>query len=163
MEYEEKTVLSDISTVNFDSIVGEDELSSQSIYEFGMNRIFLPYEGLFGNEKPIQEDRLMHIYKKILKSLNDIRLQNAANSGPVTKFKGKHFNILIIQVKAKEVVTDVDDVEFEDWCVTNTHANFWYCADVLKSPLLKMAIENAIKKSPNTDLSECLFDSSHDI
>jgi hypothetical protein len=100
-----KTVLSDISTVNFDSIVGEDELSSQSIYEFGMNRYFLPYEGLFGNEIPIQEDRLMCIYKKILKALNDIRLQNAVNSGPVMKFKGKHFNILITQVKAKEVVT----------------------------------------------------------
>jgi hypothetical protein len=26
-----------------------------------------------------------------------------------------------------------------------------------------MAIENAIKKLPNNDLSECLFDSSHDI
>jgi len=66
-------------------------------------------------------------------------------------------------VKAKEVVTDVDDVEFEHWCVTNTHAHFWYCPDVLKLPLLKMAIENAIKKSQNSDLSECLFDSSNDI
>jgi len=105
----------------------------------------------------------MCICKKILKALNEIRLQNATNSGPVMKFKGKPFNTLITQVKAKEVVTDIDDVEFEDGCSTNTHAHFWYCADVLKSPLLKMAIENAIKKLPNTDLSEYLFDSSHDI
>ena len=55
-------------------------------------------------------------------------------------------------------MTDVDDVEFEDWCVTNTHAYFWYCADVLKTPLLKTAIENALKKSPNADLSGSLFD-----
>jgi len=139
------TVSSDIPTVNFDGIVGEDELSSQSIYEFGLNKYFLPYEGLFGNEIPIQEDRLMRIYTNLLKALNDIRFQSAANSGPLMKFKGNPFNTLITQVKAKEVVTDVDDVEFEDWCVTNTHAHFWYCANVLKSPLLKMAIENVIK------------------
>jgi len=35
-----KTVSSDISTVNFDGIVGEDELSPQLIYEFSMNRYF---------------------------------------------------------------------------------------------------------------------------
>jgi hypothetical protein len=69
----------------------------------------------------------------------------------------------IAQVKAKEFVTDVDDVEFEDWCVTNTHAYFWYCVDVSKSPLLKTAIENALKKTPNADLSGSLFDKIHDI
>jgi len=37
-----KTVSSDISTMNLDGIVGEDELSSQLIYEFGMNRYFAP-------------------------------------------------------------------------------------------------------------------------
>ena len=89
-----------------------------------MNKYFLPYEGLFGNEIPIQEDRLMRIFTKLLKALNDIRFQSSANSGPLMKFKGKTFNTLITQVKAKEVVTDVDDVEFEDWCVSNTHANF---------------------------------------
>ena len=87
----------------------------------------------------------MRIYTKLLKALNDIRLHSAANSRPMMKFKGKPFNTLITQVKAKEVVTDDDDVEFEDWCVNNTQAHFWYYADVLKSPLLKMAIENAIK------------------
>ncbi len=33
-------------------------------------------------------------------------------------------------MKAKDLATDIDDVEFEDWCVANTHAHFWYCADV---------------------------------
>ena len=44
------------------------------------------------------------------------------------KFKGKSFNTFFAQVKAKDFVTDIDDTEFEDWCVTNMHAYFWYCA-----------------------------------
>jgi hypothetical protein len=103
------------------------------------------YEGLFGNEKVIQNDQLLRIYRKLLKALNEIRVQIAINYQPVMKFKEKSFNTYIAQVKAKEFVTDVDDIEFEDWCVTNTHAYFWYCADVSKSPLLKTAIENALK------------------
>jgi hypothetical protein len=107
--------------------------------------------------------KIFHIYTKLLKALNDIRLQNTANFSHVMNFKGKSFNSFIAQVKAKNLVTDIDDVEFEDWCVTNTHAHFCYCADVSKSPLLKIAIENAIKKSPNADLSDSLFDQIHDI
>ncbi len=60
-------------------------------------------------------------------------------------------------------MSDVDDIEFEDWCVTNTHAHFWYCPDSSKSPMLKIAIEKALKKSPNADLSASLFDKIHDI
>ncbi len=41
---------STMSTVNLDSIVGEDELSCQSIYEDDMKEIQPIYEGLFGNE-----------------------------------------------------------------------------------------------------------------
>jgi hypothetical protein len=47
--------------------------------------------------------------------------------------------------------------------VTNTHAHFWYCPDVSKSSMLKIAIEKALKKSPNADLCESLFDKIHDI
>ncbi len=114
---------STMPTVNLDGIVGEDELSCQSTYEVGMKEIQPNYEGLlFGNEKLIQDGQLLRIYRKLLKALNEIRLQIATNYQPVMKFKGKSFKTYIAQVKAKEFVTDVDDVEFEDWCVTNTHA-----------------------------------------
>jgi hypothetical protein len=39
-----------MSTVNLDGIVGEEELSCQSIYEDDMKEIQPIYEGLFGNE-----------------------------------------------------------------------------------------------------------------
>ena len=105
-----------------------------------MKEIQLYYEKLFGNKKLKQDGQLLRVYTKLLKALNEIRLQIATNFQPVMKFKGKFFNTFIAQVKAKEFVIDVDDIEFEDWRVTNMHAYFWYCADVLKSPLLKISI-----------------------
>jgi hypothetical protein len=132
-----RTKASTLPTVNLEGIVGEDELSCQSAYEVGMKEIQLHYEGLFGNEKLIQDGQLLCIYTKLLKALNEIRLQIATNYQPVMKFKGKSFNTFIAQAKAKEFVTDIDDVEFEDWCVTNKHAHFWYCANVLKSSIVE--------------------------
>ena len=152
-----------MSTVNSDGIVGEDELSCQSIYEVEMKEIERGYDGLFGNEIFLQEEDLSKIYAKYLQALNDIRLQVAGNQNPVMKVKGQSYNTYIAQLKAKEFVSHVDDIEFQDWCVSNTHAHFWYCPDVLKSPMLKIAIEKALKKSPNADLSESLFDKIHDI
>ena len=64
---------------------------------------------------------MLCIYTKLLKALNEIRLLVALNNQPVMKVKGQSYNTYIAQLKAKEFVTDVDDVEFEDWCVTNTH------------------------------------------
>ena len=87
-----KPVLSDLPTVIFECIVGKDELSSQTTYEVGMKEFLPHYEQLFGNQIPMQEEKLLHIYTKLLKALNEIRLQNAANFSPVMKFKGTSFN-----------------------------------------------------------------------
>ncbi len=91
--------------------------------------------------------QLLSIYTKLLEALNEIRLQVASNENPVMKVKGQSYNTYIAQSKAKDFVSDVDDIEFEDWCVTNMHAYFWYCPDVSRSPMLKIAIEKALKKS----------------
>ncbi len=119
-----RTKSSTMPTVNLEGIVGEDELSCQSIYEDGMKEIQLHYEGLLRNERLIQDGQLLHIYTKLLKALNEIRLQVTRNNQPVMKVRGQSYNTYIAQLKAKEFVADVDDVEFEDWCVTNTHAYF---------------------------------------
>jgi hypothetical protein len=75
------------------------------VNEIGMKEIQPHYEGLFGNEKLIQDGQLLRVYRKLLKALNEIRLQIAINYQPVMKFKGKTFNTYIAQVKAKEFVT----------------------------------------------------------
>jgi hypothetical protein len=109
-----KSVPSKLPRVIFEGIVGEDELSSQLTYEVGMKEFLPRYEGLLCNQILIQEENLLRIYTKLLKALNEIRLQNAANFSPVMKFKGKSFNSFIAQVKAKDLMTDIDDVKFED-------------------------------------------------
>ncbi len=70
------------------------------------------------------------IYTQLLKASNEIRLQNTAKSTLVMKFKSKSVNTFIAQVKAKEPVTDSNDIEFQDWSLNNSHAHFWYCANV---------------------------------
>ena len=63
-----RTKSSTMSTVNLDGIVGEDELSCQSIYEDGMKEIQPHYEGLFANEKVIQDGQLLRSYTKLLEA-----------------------------------------------------------------------------------------------
>ncbi len=91
------------STVNSDGIVGEDELSYQSIYEDGMKEIQPIYEGLFGNEIFLQEDQLLKKYAKYLEALNEIRLQVARNENPVMKVKGQSYDTYIAQIESKRI------------------------------------------------------------
>jgi hypothetical protein len=59
---------STMPTVNLDGIIGEDELSCQSAYEVGMKEFQPHYEGLFVNEKSIQDGQLLRIYRNYSKS-----------------------------------------------------------------------------------------------
>ena len=65
----------------------------------------------------LQEDQMSKKYAKYLEALNQIRLQVARNENPVMKVNGQSYNTYIAQLKAKESMSDVDDIEFEDWCV----------------------------------------------
>ncbi len=62
-----RTKSSTMPTVNLEDIVGEDELSCQSTYKVGMKEIQPRYEGLFRNEKLIQDGQLLRIYRNYLK------------------------------------------------------------------------------------------------
>ena len=60
-------------------------------------------------------------------------------------------------MKASAVVVKSDDIEFFDWSLHNSCAYFWSCDDIGKCPMLKVAIERAIKKLPHYDLAGNLF------
>ncbi len=66
-------------------------------------------------------------------------------------------------MKASSVVVECDDIEFFDWSFHNTCAYFWSCDDIGKCPMLKVAIERAIEKSPRYDLAGNLFNVDHGI
>jgi hypothetical protein len=66
-------------------------------------------------------------------------------------------------VKVSAVVVKSDDIEFFDWSLHNFCAYFWSCDHIGKCPMLKVAIERAIKKSPHYDLAGNLFNVDHGI
>jgi hypothetical protein len=66
-------------------------------------------------------------------------------------------------VKASTVVVKSDDIDFFDWSLHNFCAYFWSCDDIGKCPMLKVAIERAIKKSLHYDLAGNLFNVDHRI
>jgi hypothetical protein len=57
---------------------------------------------------------------------------------------------------------NIDDVEFHEWTVENKFARLWYCQDLRQSELLKLAIENAINRSPHDLVQRCLFQNEKD-
>ncbi len=66
-------------------------------------------------------------------------------------------------MKASSIVVECDDIELFDWSLHNSCAYFWSCDDIGKCPMLKVAIERAIKKLPHYDLAGNLFNVDHGI
>jgi hypothetical protein len=66
-------------------------------------------------------------------------------------------------VKASDVVVKSDDIEFYDWSLHNSCAYFRLCDDIGKCPMLKLAIERVMKKSPHYNLAGNLFNRDHGI
>ncbi len=94
-----------------------------------------------------------------MKEANDLRLQIASKKTlPAIDHQGETFNTNISKVQAKNVVfLPLDDIELVDWTSENKFARFWYCEDIHHPSILKLAIEKAIQKSTNANLSSKLF------
>ncbi len=138
----------------FEDNVGEDVLSAQSSYTIDINDSnyidnLAPHPTMFDNEVPLGEDTFKKVYTKLIKALNDVRIQKSTNSFLSAVWNGKSQNTFIGQVKASAVVVESDDIDFFDWSLHNSCAYFWSCDDIGKCPMLKVAIERAIKKSPH--------------
>jgi hypothetical protein len=73
--------------------------------------------------------------------------------------QGKTINSNIAKVQAQNVVFWLlDDIELVDWTTTIfLFARLWFCEDIHRSSILKLAIEKAIQKSTNANLSSKLF------
>ncbi len=100
-----------------------------------------------------------------MKEVNDLRLKNAGkNTLSAIDHQDKTFNTNIVEVQAKNVAFwPLGDIELVDWTSENKFARFWYCEDIHHSSILKLAIEKAIQKSTDANLSSKLFqDESND-
>jgi hypothetical protein len=146
----------------FEDNVGEDGLSAQSSYTIDINDSnyidnLAPDPRMFDNEVPLGMDTLKKVYTQLISALNDVRVQKSTNKTLSAMWGEKSQNTYIGQVKASSVVVEFDDIELFDWSLHNSCAYFWLCDDIGKCPMLKVAIERAIKKLPHYDLTSNLF------
>lgn len=146
----------------FNDSIGDDGLSSQSTYDV---RIDNPHhiEAIAPNSKLLQDslptiDAMKTSYQILLKAVNEMRIQlSTKNTLSAIDRNGRTFNTNIAEIHATSVCLSIDDVEFYEWASENKFARFWYCQDLRHSEILKLSIENAIKKSPLDVLQRCLF------
>ena len=91
---------------------------------------------------------------------NELQLQIASKKIlSAIDHQRKTINTNIVKVQAQNVVFWLlDDIELVDWTTTNfLFARLWFCEDIHHSSILKLAIEKAIQKSTNANLSSKLF------
>ncbi len=146
----------------------EDRLSSQSTYAVDIDdknyiEVLSPNLALFDNEVSSGNKFFKCVYTQLINALNDLRVQKCTKTTLSAVWNGKSVNTYIAQVKAKDVVTDSNNIEFYDWNINNFYGHFWSCHNIERSPMLKLAIWKSNKKSPHHDLSGNLFDLDHGI
>jgi hypothetical protein len=158
------------SSLGFKDNVCEDTLSSQSTYKINSGcpyykALIAPNPKLLNDFKPSKE-QLEKNYGGIMKQINKLRLQIASkNTLSAIDHQGKTINTNIAEVQAQNVVLwPLDDVELVERTITIfLFARLWFCVDIHHSSILKLAIEKAIQKSTNANLSSKLFqDDSYD-
>ena len=121
-----------------------------------------PDPHLFISSMP-SDDQLKKQYSKLLKGV--IMLKQKISRGKTlsaVRRRGELMDLKIADISAKDVILDIDDAEFLDWCTNNSYARLWHCSQVNKSAILQLAIKNTIQRSPHPDLVN-IFDECDDI
>jgi hypothetical protein len=137
--------------------VGEDGLSSQSMYTVDIDEKSYINSGMFHNELSIESDDSKLIYRLLMKVVNKLRTQTNTKTTLSMICNGKSVNTHIAQVPARSVTIQMDDINFYEWSVNNVHAHLWSCHNIDQSPILRLALEKSINKSPHHYSAKILF------
>ncbi len=135
-------------------------MSSQSIFDQDINsdgylNSLIPLEYFLTIES---HANLQEIYTVLCKSVHDVCIKLATND---TIF-GIDENQSVIDTMIAEncttyAVTTIDDIEFRDWARRTRSHSLWYCDDISKSPILKIAVEKALRKSCHDNMVSTEF------
>jgi hypothetical protein len=91
---------------------------------------------------------LEEIYTVLCKSVHDIRVKMAPNVTIFGMDKNQSvIDTMIVENRTSSAVTNIDDIEFWDWARRTQLHSLWYCNDISKSPMLKIAVEKALRRS----------------
>ncbi len=150
-----------------ESNVGDDGLTLQSTYDVNINDDeYLaslcadPYL-LVASMPP--DDQLKKHYTKLLEGLTLIKqIISQGNTLSAVRRRGELMDLRIADISPKDVMLQIDDAEFQDWCASNPYSQFWHCSQVNNSAILKLAIKNTIQRSHHPHL-ESIFDELDDI
>ncbi len=143
-----------------DDNVGEDSLSSQTIFDQDINanrylNSLVPLEQFLTVEN---HANLQEIYMVLCKSVHDKGIKMANND---TMF-GIDKNQSIIDTRIAEncatsTLTNMDDIEFWDWAGRTQPHSLWYCNNISKSPMLQSVVGKALRKSCHDHLVSTEF------
>ncbi len=152
------------SLLVFEDNVGEDGLSSQSTYKVNIDCLYYkasiaPNPKVLNDLKPSKE-QLEKVYGGIMKEVNNLWLQiDGKNTLSAIDCQSKSVNTNIAKVQAQNVFFwPLDDNELVDWTTTNKFARLWFCEDIHRSSILKLAIKKAIQKSLNWNFASKFFE-----
>ncbi len=132
-----------------DDNVGEDSLSSQFLFDQDINS-----DGYLNSLVPLEcfltiesHANLQENYMVLCKSVHGIHIKLATNDTIFGIDKNQSIiDTLIAENRTTSAVTTVDDIEFWDWAGRTQSHSLWYCNDISKSPMLQIAVENALRK-----------------
>jgi hypothetical protein len=157
-------VITAVFSLGFEGNVCEDTFFSQSSYKINSGCPYYeasiaPNPKLLNDFEPSKE-QLETVYGGIMEEVNALRLKIARKKTlSAMDHQGKTINTNIAKVEAQNVVFWLlDDIELLDWTTTNfSFARLWFYEDIQHSSILKLAVEKAIQKSTNANLSSKLF------
>jgi len=150
-----------------ESNVGDDGLMSQSSFDVNIKEedylsSICPDPHLFVSCMP-SDDQLKKHYTKLLEGVIELRqILSRGKTLSAIRRRGELMDLKIADISAKDVMLEIDDAEFQDWCAKNQYARLWHCSQVNKSAILQLAIKTTISRSPHPHLAN-FFDDLDDI
>ncbi len=150
-----------------ESNLGDDGLTLQSTYDVNINdeehQVSLGADPHLLVASMPPNDQLEKHYTKLLLGITSIKqVTLRGNTLSALRRRGELMDLRIADVSAKDVMLQIDDAEFQDWCASNSYTPFWHCSQVNNSAILQLAIKNSIQKCPHPHL-ESIFDELDDI
>jgi hypothetical protein len=143
-----------------DDNVGEDSLSSQLIFDQDINA-----DGYLNSLVPLEHyltieshANLEKIYTVLCKSVHDISVKLATNDTIFGIDENQSIiDTMIAENRATSAVTNIDDIEFWNWAGRTQSHSLWYCNNISKLPMLKIAVEKALRKSCHDNMVSTEF------
>jgi hypothetical protein len=91
------------------------------------------------------DNQLKKHYTKLLEGITLLKqIISRGNTLSAVRRHGELIDLKIADISAKDVMLQIDDAEFQDWCESNPYARFWHCSQGKNSAILKLAIKNTM-------------------